>query len=496
MQKLLSVQNINKSFFGVNVLKDVNFDLHAGEVHVLLGENGAGKSTLIKIVSGAYTLDAGEIFIENEDVDPHSYTPKEANDRGIVTIYQNFHLVPHLRVAENIALSNFPVEHGVIAWKSVLHKAREVLANIDFPIDPRLKVQELSVSEKQMLEIAIALSKHAKILIMDEPTAAISKKETETLFTVIHDLKKKGIGIIYISHKLEELRQIGDRITILRDGYNVETVDAKKIALNKIVQLMTGHEIRRTQKSREFFQQETFAEFHQLSSPDVFQGINFSIKKGEILGLTGLVGSGKTELARVIFGIDTLHQGDILINAEKARFTSPQDAIRFGIGYLPEDRDVDGLCLNMGVKDNISLVFLAKLQAWLFSNRKEKTLVNTFVDNLRIKTPNIAQYVKYLSGGNKQKVVFAKWLAADCQLLILDEPTIGIDVGAREEIYELIHQFVKDYQRSVLFISSDINEILNIADRILVMARGKIVTEVDPKETTKQKIMEYCLAVQ
>jgi len=496
MSTLLSMQNINKSFFGVNVLKDVNFNLNAGEVHVLLGENGAGKSTLIKILSGAYTLDSGEIFIEGQNVGPHSYTPKDASERGIVTIYQHFHLVPHLSVAENISLSDFPGQHGTIAWKNVFRKAEEVLNNIDFSIDPKLKVQNLSVSEKQMLEIAIALSQNAKILIMDEPTAAISRKETETLFTLIHDLKKEGIGIIYISHKLEELRQIGDRITILRDGYNVGTVDAKEVELNKIIQLMTGHEIRRTQKSREFFQQETFADFRQLSSPDVFQGINFTIKRGEILGLTGLVGSGKTELARAIFGIDKLHQGNILINGEKAQFNSPQDAIRFGIGYLPEDRDVDGLCLNMEVKDNISLVFLSKLQAWLFSNRKEKTLVNTFVDNLRIKTPNIAQYVKYLSGGNKQKVVFAKWLAADCQFLILDEPTIGIDVGAREEIYELIHQFVKDYQRSVLFISSDINEILNIADRILVMARGKIVTEADPRETTKQKVMEYCLAVQ
>jgi ribose transport system ATP-binding protein len=496
MQKLLSMQNINKSFFGVNVLKNVNFDLNAGEVHILLGENGAGKSTLIKILSGAYTLDSGEIFLGNEKLDLHSYTPKEATDRGIVTIYQHFHLVPHLSVAENISLSNFPRQHGAIAWKSVFYKAKEVLANIDFSIDPKLKVQDLSVSEKQMLEIAIALSQHAKILIMDEPTAAISKRETETLFTVIHDLKKKGIGIIYISHKLEELRQIGDRITILRDGYNVGTIDAKEIDLNQIVQLMTGHEIRRTQKTREFSHQEIFAEFRQLSSPEVFQDINFAIKKGEILGLTGLVGSGKTELARTLFGIDKLYQGDILIDAEKAQFNSPQDAIRFGIGYLPEDRDVDGLCLNMGVKDNISLVFLAKLHAWLFSNRKEKMLVNTFVDNLRIKTPSISQYVKYLSGGNKQKVVFAKWLAADCQFLILDEPTIGIDVGAREEIYELIHQFVKDYQRSVLFISSDINEILNISDRILVMARGKLVTEVDPKEMTKQKVMEYCLIVQ
>lgn len=497
MQQLLSMRNINKSFFGVQVLKDVNFELHSGEVHILLGENGAGKSTLIKILSGAYDLDSGEIFIENEKIDLHSYTPKAANERGIITIYQNFHLVPHLSVAENIALSDFTTQHGIITWKDVYKKATEVLENIHFPINLKLKVRALSVSEKQMLEIAIALSKNAKILIMDEPTAAISKQEVETLFTLIHQIKKKGIGIIYISHKLEEIQQIGDCITILRDGTNVSTIEVDgKLDLNKIVSLMTGHEIQTTRKDRELSQQEPFAEFHQLSNPDVFQDINFTIRKAEILGLTGLVGSGKTEVARAIFGIDTLHEGKILINNTPTRIDSPQDAIQLGIGYLPEDRDVDGLCLNMGVKDNISLVFLSKLQSVLFSNRKEKNLVNTFVKNLRIKTPDIFQHVKYLSGGNKQKVVFAKWLSADCQFLILDEPTIGIDVGAREEIYELIHDFAKDHGKSVLFISSDINEILHIADRVLVMTRGKIITEVSPKETTKQQIMEYCLAIQ
>jgi len=493
MPKLLSLQNIQKSFFGVTVLKDVNFDLNTGEVHVLLGENGAGKSTLIKILSGAYTLDSGEIWIENEKVDAQTYTPKEATTRGVVTIYQTFHLVPHLSVAENIALSDFPGQHGFIAWKHVFSNAEKVLANIHFPIDPRRRVQDLGVSEKQMLEIAIALSKNAKILIMDEPTAAISKKETETLFELIRKIKQKGIGIIYISHKLEEIRQIGDRITILRDGCNIRTLEAQNVELNTVVNLMTGQEIRKTQKDRARLQQGMFAEFRHLSSPNMFQGINFTIHKGEILGLTGLVGSGKTELARAIFGIAQLPEGEMFLNKTSVQIKSPRDAMRFEIGYLPEDRDVDGLCLNMGVKDNISLVFLSKLRAWLFSNTKEKKLATDFVKNLRIKTPDLSQYVKYLSGGNKQKVVFAKWLAADCQFLILDEPTIGIDVGARAEIYELIRQLVEDQGKSVLFISSDINEILDIADRILVMARGKLVTELQPKETTKQQIMEYCL---
>lgn len=493
MPTLLTMRNIQKAFFGVKVLENVNFELSAGEVHILLGENGAGKSTLIKILSGAYRLDSGEILIEGRKIDPSSYTPKTASEHGIVTIYQNFHLVPHLSVAENISLSDFANQRSVIAWKDVYAKAREVLANIRFSIDPKRKVQDLSVSEKQMLEIAIALSKHAKILIMDEPTAAISKQEIEILFTLIHELKKQGIGIIYISHKLEEIKQIGDRITILRDGMHVKTIAVEGIDLNQIVNFMTGHEIRRTTKSREVAAGEPFFEFHNLTVNDVFHDLNFTVHKGEILGLTGLVGSGKTELARAIFGIDPLHAGEIALNNTGVRIESPEQAIQLGMGYLPEDRDVDGLCLNMGVKENISLVFLAKLKSAFFSNSREKQLVRTYIHNLRIKAASMSQYVKYLSGGNKQKVVFAKWLSADCQFLILDEPTIGIDVGAREEIYELIHQFVKDAEKSVLFISSDIQEILNVSDRTLVMAQGKIAAELNPKETTKQRVMEYCL---
>ncbi|GAK59247.1 putative ABC-type sugar transporter, ATPase component [Candidatus Vecturithrix granuli] len=493
MSNLLSMQNIHKAFFGVKVLKNVNFDLSAGEVHILLGENGAGKSTLIKILSGAYRLDLGDILIEGQKIDPTSYNPKKASEHGIVTIYQNFHLIPHLSVAENISLSDFAVRRGVIAWKEVYARAQEVLATIRFAMDPKRKVQDLSVAEKQMLEIAIALSKHAKILIMDEPTAAISKQEIELLFALIHELKQQGIGIIYISHKLEEIKQIGDRITILRDGMNVETLDVEGIELNQIVSLMTGHEIRRTTRSREMATRDPFFEFRHITIHNVLHDLNFTVHKGEILGLTGLVGSGKTELARAIFGIDPLHAGEMTLDKSDVRIQSPKHAIQMGIGYLPEDRDVDGLCLNMGVKENISLVFLAKLRSALFSNRKEKQLANNSIQHLRIKAASMSQYVKYLSGGNKQKVVFAKWLSAECQFLILDEPTIGIDVGAREEIYELIHQFVRETQKAILFISSDIQEILNISDRILVMAQGKFVAELNPKETTKQRVMEYCL---
>ena len=496
MQKLLLMQDIRKSFFGVHVLQGIDFDLYPGEVHILLGENGAGKSTLIKILSGAYTLDSGEIEIEGQAVDPQTYSPKEASERGVVTIYQNFHLIPHLSTAENVSLSDFSIRHGLIAWKDVYEKAQAILENIHFALDPTRKVRDLGVSEKQMLEIAIALSKNAKILIMDEPTAAISKKEIETLFELIRSIKATDIGIIYISHKLEEIQQIGDRVSVLRDGYNVSTLPARDIDISTVVNFMTGHEVRQTRQQRGLPGSETVAEFRRLSSPSAFFEISFSMYGGEILGLTGLVGSGKTELARAMFGADPLPQGTVTIQGTPVGIASPREAMQHGLGYLPEDRDVDGLCLNMGVKDNISLVFLAKLRAAFFSNIEEKTLVNTFVRNLRIKTAGISQQVKYLSGGNKQKVIFAKWLSANCRLLILDEPTIGIDVGAREEIYKLIRQFVKADGKAVLFISSDMNEVLTVTDRILVMARGKLVQEFDSQETTKQQIMESCLAIQ
>ena len=496
MQTLLSMQNINKAFFGVNVLKGVDFDLKAREVHFLLGENGAGKSTLIKILSGAYSLDSGSIVINNDTIDPHSYTPKEANNRGIVTIYQNFHLIPHLSVAENISLADFATRHAVIDWKKVYSKARTVLDNIQFSINPRLKVQDLGVSEKQMLEIAIALSKNARIIIMDEPTAAISKKETETLFQLIHEITRKDIGIIYISHRLEELQQIGDRVTILRDGYNVSTLPVEQVNVNTVVNLMTGKEIQLRRKNQETVSREILAEFSQFSSPEKFRDVHFSIYKGEVLGLTGVVGSGKTELARSIFGADPLPEGEMTLEGKRIQIHSPKDAIRYGMGYLPEDRDVDGLCLNMGVKENITLVLFSKLRGILFGNTREKGVAQKSVRDLRIKTSGISQYVKYLSGGNKQKVVFAKWLSADCRLLLLDEPTIGIDVGAREEIYDVIHKISRIDGKSILFISSDIQEILRVSDRILVMARGRIVKELSPKNTSKQQVMEYCLTMQ
>ena len=493
MEKLLRMEGIAKSFFGVSVLKGIDFDLDHGEVHVLLGENGAGKSTLMKILSGAYELDAGSIFLDGHLVDLSSYSPKAAEDLGIVTVYQNFHLIPHLSVAENLSLSAFTRGRGLIRWDEVNARARTVLRSIDFDIDPGTKVLDLPVSKKQMLEIAIALSKDAKIIIMDEPTAALSRKETETLFKTIVDIKARGIGIIYISHKLEEVKQIGDRITVLRDGMAVATLAAREAELNHIISLMIGKELSRTLSQREAPLDGEVFRAEGVNNANLSAPVSFNVRKREILGITGLVGSGKTELARAIFGVDKLSAGSAYLGGHSVKIDSPKTAVGLGIGYLPEDRDVDGLCLNLSVKENISLVLLSKLRGLLFSVSGEQRTVAGIVKAMAIRTAGLAQQVKYLSGGNKQKVVFGKWLTAGCNLLILDEPTIGIDVGARGDIYGLIREFVDREDRAVIFISSDMDEILQIADRILVMSGGRMVAELDPKQTTKQEIMQYSL---
>jgi ribose transport system ATP-binding protein len=496
MAKLLTMEGMTKSFFGVKVLKEVDFDLEHGEVHVLLGENGAGKSTLMKILSGAYTTDAGSISLNGEKLNLSAYDPKTAEDHGIVTVYQNFHLIPHLSVAENLAMPLFTRERGLIRWKDVYAHADEVLDKINYEIDPRARVRDLPVSQKQMLEIAIALSKNAQVLIMDEPTAALSRNETEILFQAIADIKARDIGIIYISHKLEEVKQIGDRVTVLRDGAKIATLASKEADLDEIVRLMIGKELSQVKETRDLSSDGDLFRVEGLMSDYLSAPITFAVRKQEILGITGLVGAGKSELARALFGVDRLSGGAAYLSERQVHIDSPKTAVGLGLGYLTEDRDSDGLCLNLGVKENISMVLLSKLKGLLFSTASEKRTVSRVVQSMDIKTAGLSQQVKYLSGGNKQKVVFGKWLSGGCNLLILDEPTIGIDVGARGEIYDLIREFVAaDEDRAVVFISSDMVEILDVTDRILVMSGGSLVAELDPKRTTKEEIMRHSLRV-
>ncbi len=494
MTELLSMRGITKSFFGVSVLKGVDFALEHGEVHVLLGENGAGKSTLMKILSGAYTLDGGAVSIDGEAIDMAGFTPRHAEDRGIVTVYQNFHLIPHLSVAENLAMGLFTHGRGLIRWKDVYAHAAQVLDKINFPMDLRTRVKDLPVSQKQMLEIAVAISKNAQILILDEPTAALSGKETELLFTTLAELKATGVGIIYISHKLEEVKVVGDRITVLRDGVAVATLPARDADLKNVISLMIGKEIALLRAADSTMLGDEMLRVENLQSEGFTAPISLTVRAGEILGITGVVGAGKTELARAIFGADRADSGELVFNGKRANVTAPRKAIQLGIGYLPEDRDADGLCLNLPVKENVSLVHLAKLRSIFFSTASEKRIVERLVKSIGVRTTGIEQQVKYLSGGNKQKVVFGKWLTAECNLLILDEPTIGIDVGARGEIYQLIRDFVSTPGKAVLFVSSDMTEVHDVCDRILVMSGGHIVAELKPKETSKQEIMHFALS--
>jgi ribose transport system ATP-binding protein len=493
LESLLKLRDIRKSFYGVKVLKSVNFDLRKGEVHALLGENGAGKSTLIKILSGAYRLDSGQIIFQGKEIQS-GYGPKAAEDLGIVTIYQNFHLIPHLSVAENLAIRRFTTQKGLLVnWPLIYQQAEAILQKINFPIDAQSKVKDLSVAKKQMLEIAIALSKRAEIMIMDEPTAALSRRETEVLFEMIGQLKARGIGILYVSHKLEEIKQVGDRVTILRDGSNIATLNLREAELPEIIRLMIGRDMPIEQKEKSDTKIEIVLRLENISSQHFIRPLNLAVREHEILGVTGLVGAGKTELARAIFGADKIASGKMYLHGKEIKITSPRRAVKSGIGYLPEDRDAKGLCLNMGVRENLTLAFLAKLQRLFLDRASETRVVKETIKSVQIRARNASQQVKYLSGGNKQKVVFGKWLEANCQVLILDEPTMGIDIGARKEIYDLVHRFIEQPKKAVIFISSDINEILEIADRILVISDRSIVADLCARDTSKQEIVQYSM---
>ncbi len=431
--------------------------------------------------------------IAGRPIDLASHDPRSAEDAGVVTVYQNFHLIPHLSVAENLSLGSFVHGRGLIRWGEVFDHARQALARVDLDVDPRSPVSRLPVSQKQMLEIAIALSKNARILVMDEPTAALSRRETERLFETIHDINPRGIGIIYISHKLEEVKQVGDRITVLRDGLKIATLPARDADLGQVISLMIGKDLagKRSRTTGAPPARPVAFSVQGFRNRSFEVPLDLSVREGEVLGITGLVGSGKTELARALFGIDPAEQGRFLLGERPVRIDSPRTAVALGIGYLSEDRDVDGLCLNLGVKENVSLVVLSKLRGPFFSIPAERRAATELISSVGLKVAGISQQVKYLSGGNKQKVVFGKWLTARCRLLILDEPTMGIDVGARGDIYQLIRTFVAQEGRAVIFISSDVDEILDVSDRVLVMARREIVAELDPARATKLEVMQH-----
>ena len=491
-QPLLEMRAITKQFPGVLALNHVDFDVYPGEVHVLVGENGAGKSTLMKILSGVYTKDSGEVIFKGKHVDFH--TPRQAQLAGITTIYQELNQIPQLSVTENIFLGS-EIERGVLVdWPEMHKQARELLARLHLDIDPRQPLSRLGVGQQQMVEVAKALHHRADLIIMDEPTSALSVREIDYLFTIIRQLKAQGVAIIYISHHLEETFELGDRTTVLRDGQRVATLPTRDLNVDGLIRLMVGRDL------SEKFPKETAPRGKEvlrvegLNQGDRLKDISFSAYAGEVLGIAGLVGAGRTELVRAIFGADPIDSGQFYIDGRPVTIHSPRDAIRHGIGLLTEDRKQQGLILKMSTRDNITLSVLERLTRGLFtSQRKERDLAQSFIDNLAIKTPGQSQLVMNLSGGTQQKVVLSKWMATEPRVLIFDEPTRGIDVGAKVEIYKLINQLARQGV-AILMVSSELPEILGMSDRIMVICEGRVTGFLNREEATEEKIMEYATA--
>lgn len=486
---IVELQNVSKNFPGVKALDNVSINLKAGEVLALLGENGAGKSTLMKVLSGVYEKDSGTIKAFGEVVE--NLTPKKAQDLGIAIIHQELNMCSHLTVAENIFLGREIVRNGILAQREMNTQAKKILDNLSLDIDPETIVGTLAVSKQQMVEIAKALSTNAKVLIMDEPTSALTAKEIEELFKIIRKLRDEGHGIVYISHRLEELQHIVDRVTILRDGQFIKTMDFKDTDIREIISLMVGRDITEKYPRVDCKVGKKIFEVKNLNAGPLVRNINLELYEGEIVGIAGLMGAGRTETSRAIFGADPKDTGEIWLNGKKVTINSPADAIREGIVVAPEDRKKDGLCTKLSIKSNISLPNLSKLVT-LFGyvrKRNENKMAQTVVENLRIKLPNADVDAGSLSGGNQQKVVVGKWLANNSKIVIFDEPTRGIDVAAKVEIYQIMNQ-LKQQGIGVLFISSELPEILGISDRIIVMCDGRITGEMPAKDATQDKILE------
>jgi ribose transport system ATP-binding protein len=487
---VLEMCDITKRYPGVVAVNNAQLDLRAGEVHCLVGENGAGKSTLMKVLSGAVPLDSGEIRLSGGPV--HIHSPHHAQQLGVSMIYQEFNLSPYLSVAENIFLGREPRlgRTPFIHWAKMYRDARAILARIRVNLDVRKPVNECSVAQQQMVEIAKALSFDSKIIVMDEPSATLTEHELAALFDLISELKRQGIGMIYISHRLEEIFTIGDRVTVMRDGQYIATKPVNEVTREEIIRMMVGRELTHEFPKESFELGEERLRIEALTRRGAFDNVSFSLRSGEIVGLTGLVGAGRTEVARAIFGADRPDAGRIILDGKPVTVRSPQDAIRLGIGLLTEDRKNQGLVLGMTVRENTTLANLRSLVKLLFvDRRRERAETDRFVRELQIKTPSIEQVVQNLSGGNQQKVVLAKWLFTESKVLIFDEPTRGIDVGAKVEIYRLMNQLVRRGV-CILMISSELPEVLGMCDRILVMHEGRIAGELSHADATQERIMQ------
>lgn len=491
---ILTMEHIRKEFPGVVALDDVHFELRRSEVHVLLGENGAGKSTLVKILSGAYRMSAGQIRLNGTETDIHN--PHHAQELGISIIYQEFNLVPHLSAAENIFLGRERLQAAIlINQKQIVSEARRVLDGLGVGIDVRQAVRDLGVAQQQMVEVAKALSQNARILIMDEPTSALTDVEIKELFAAIRQLKAEGVAIIYISHRLEELFEIGDRVTVLRDGKYVGTHNIETTSKAELITMMVDRELKEHFPKVKVDPGEEVLRIESLSTKEVLRDVNLSIHRGEVLGIAGLLGSGRTELARAIFGIDHITGGNISVRGKTCSIRSPRQAINLGIGYLTEDRKSQGLIMVLSLKDNICLPSVDQFSRLGFMDSKaEVRAAEQSVQDLRIKTPGIYQQVVNLSGGNQQKVVISKWLCRHADILIFDEPTRGIDVGSKVEIYQLMNRLTAR-GAAIIMISSELPEILGMSDRIAVMNNGRISGEFPAGEATQEMILQAALGV-
>jgi ABC-type sugar transport system ATPase subunit len=490
---ILSVRGISKYFPGVKALDNVSFDVVKGHIHALVGENGAGKSTLIKILSGVYSASEGDFLYNGKEVKINS--PLEAQMLGISVVHQELKLVDTLSVAENIFLGRPQTSGGklvkLVDWKKQYSKAQELLDRLNVTLDLNKTVSKLSVAQQQIVEICKALSFDSELIIMDEPSATLTEKELDVLYRILHMLKEKGVTIIYISHRLEEIFKIADRVSVLRDGKHIETRDVKDFDRKTLISLMVGRELENEYPKETVPIGEVILEVKNINRRKVLNDISFSLKKGEILGIAGLVGSGRTELARAIFGADTDITGDIFIKGQKVNINDVADAIEKKIALVPEDRKQQGLILGMTVKENISLVGIDRiLNRGIINSHKEKELAKSYIKALRVVTPDEERQVKYLSGGNQQKVVLSKWLAVDSDIIIFDEPTRGVDVGAKAEIYKLLNNLVAE-GKGVIMISSELPEILGMCDRIIVMHDGRITGEVMREDATQEVIMEH-----
>jgi len=492
-RQVLKMRKINKRFTGVHALKDVDFDLYEGEIHALVGENGAGKSTLMKTLTGIYRKDSGEIYYRGRIFNPRN--PGEALKMGIGIIHQELNMMEDLTVSENIFIGReFTTKRGLFLDKNLQNrKTEELFKRLKMDIDPSALIKDLTVGKQQMVEIAKAVSHDLKILILDEPTAALTETEIDALFSIMRDLAAKNVAMIYISHRMDEINLITQRVTVMRDGEYVGTRKTSDISKNEIINMMVGRTIYEKPKAMSNVpaDAEVVLKVRNLNAGRMVKDVSFDLKRGEILGFAGLMGAGRTETARALFGADKKESGTVEINGKRVHINTPMDAVASGIGYLSEDRKRFGLAVNLSVLDNSIMATYDDYQKGLFIDfpRVEK-VTSEYVEKLKIKTPSIHQLLKNLSGGNQQKVVIAKWLIKNSDILIFDEPTRGIDVGAKSEIYTLMNELASR-GKSIIMISSELPEILRMSDRIIVMCEGRITGEMDIEEASQEKIMEY-----